>query len=252
MRFAPPMGLTTMHLDEEQVQRVLHDELAPATESRIRDHLDTCDECRTRVGHAGREETRIFELLQTIDRPVSAMRSGSAVRQARDRRSSWPTRAAAVVIGVAIAGAAYAAPGSPMRALLRGLVVHRIDRPSAPAIQRDLPNDTQTAGVAVSPGARLTIDITTSPRSGVATVLLVDGDEVVVRAAGGRPTFHSALDRLIIENSTTVTALSIEIPRRAPLVEVRLDGRRVLRKAGSEMTGAKPDSIGRYVLAVNR
>ena len=240
-----------MHLDEEQLQRVLHGELSPSAQLSVRAHLDKCEECRDRVGRTGREEQRIFALLQAIDRPVPAMRQGLAVRPPRERRPEWLTRAAPVIAGLAIAGAAYAAPGSPMRAFVRRLVSHRIDRPPAAAVQPDRAAGGATAGVAVSPGARLTVDITTAPPPGVATVSLGDGDEVVVKAVGGRPAFRSEVNRLIIENSMTVSALSIEIPRRAPFVEIRLGGGRVLRKVGPELTGGKADSAGRYVLTVD-
>jgi anti-sigma factor RsiW len=238
-----------MHLDEDQIERVIHGELPPAGESSVREHLSVCDDCRGRVGDARREEARIIALLETIDRPVPAMPAGSARRTQRDGHSTWLRRAAAMVTGLAIAGAAYAAPGSPVRSLFRRVVTHRIDRPS-PVIRRDLSSSAPTAGIAVSPGAHLTIDITGAPPTGPAMARLVDGDEVVVRAIGGRPTFRSERDRLVIDGAITVSELAIEIPRRAPFVEIRLDGRRALRKDGPDMIGATPDSVGRYTLTV--
>ena len=57
-----------MHLDEEQVQRLLHGETAPRVETGVRDHLARCEECRSRLVEAEREERWVLERLGRVDR----------------------------------------------------------------------------------------------------------------------------------------------------------------------------------------
>ena len=68
-----------MHLDAEQVQRLLHDELAPSTAAQARAHLDGCRECLTRVSDAEREESEVLELLRQMDHPVPRVTAESIV-----------------------------------------------------------------------------------------------------------------------------------------------------------------------------
>jgi putative zinc finger protein len=241
-----------MHLDEEQVQRMLHGELPPEAQSLIRAHLDRCDECREYLGQEALQEERIFALLQTIDSPLPVVDHALVMSGSRWRRSVWPRRLAAVAAGLAIATIAYAAPGSPVRALVRRLMPAGAEHAPAPVVGPTRLDAATTAGVAVPPGVHLTIEITAAPSSGMATASLVDGDEVIVRAVGGRPSFRSEADRVVVENAAGVSELTIDIPRSAPFVEIRLSGRRVLRKAGRETTGhGMKDSPGRYVLTYN-
>ena len=241
-----------MHLDDEQFQRMLHGELAPASRSRVHEHLDACATCRERLDQQARDEERTFSLLRVIDAPVPALGAEVVLDRSRDRGRPWAARVAAILGGLAIAGAVYAAPGSPVRAFVRRLILPpphvSSGRVAPPAGTEGVP----ASGIAITPGRRLTIDVTGAP-SGPTTVALTDGNEVIVRALGGRPAFRSDVDRLVVANMATVAELAIDIPRSAPWVDVRLAGRRVLRKAGTDVSSAAPrDSAGRYVLMAGR
>ena len=61
--------MTPMHLDDERVQRLLHDELAPPARAVALEHLETCDACRARLDDEARAEHRLFATLQAIDTP---------------------------------------------------------------------------------------------------------------------------------------------------------------------------------------
>jgi hypothetical protein len=244
---------TTMHLDDEQLQRMMHGELAPASRTVVHAHLDACADCRERLDQEARDEERIFSLLRAIDGPVPALGAPPLDSRARSRRHPWAARVAAMLGGLAIAGAAYAAPGSPVRAFVRRLISHPPRLASVRVAQPARVEAAPAAGIAIAPGRHLTIDVTAAPSSGVTTVGISDGNEVIVRAFGGRPAFRSEVDRLVVANTANVAALVIDIPRSAPSVDVRLGGRRLLRKSGAAVVSAAPhDSAGRYVLEPGR
>ena len=234
-----------MHLDDETMQRLLHDELALPARAVALEHLETCDACRARLDEESRMEAGLFAMLQTMDTPVPMrqLRLDSRRGMVR-RRSAW---LAAAVGGFAIGGIAFAAPGSPLPGLLRRLTqpVQTAYAPSPPPA-----GESETSGgIAVAPGRRLVIDIAPARGNVVATIALADSGDVMLRAVGGRPSFSSGVDRVAISNVEGIAALFIDIPRAAAYVEVRLDGTRVLVKEGAEVTtAARRDDAGRYVL----
>jgi hypothetical protein len=235
-----------MHLDDEQVQRTLHGELT-AAHAGVREHLDRCDECRARVAHEAREERRLFEVLGAIDRPAPAVTIARVVARAGQRRR-WRTRVAAIVLGLAVTGVAYAAPGSPLPDLVKRLLGPS-GGASRPGPSSSRPTAEPVAGIAVVPGSRFTIELTSLERDAVATVSLTDGPEVVVRAFGGKPSFVSDVDRLEIRDGNDVRAIEIEIPRRAPSLEILWGNRQLLRKRGATVVAeGTRDAAGRYVM----
>jgi hypothetical protein len=235
-----------MHLDDEQIQRVVHGELTPASAS-TREHLEDCIECRSRVQDEAREERRIFALLGAIDVPAPQVSLASIMPGARPSRPWWTARVAAMVLGLVGAGIAYAAPGSPLPAFLRHLVAGSAPTPRRLPPGPRPPEVKTVSGISVAPGARFSIDLTPGEVSGAATVSLWDGDEVVVRAIGGSPRYSSDIGRLVVRNAKDVSALQIEIPRTAPWVEIRAGDRRLFRKTGSTIVSrGTRDASGRY------
>lgn len=238
-----------MHLDEEQLQRILHDELAPSVDATVRRHVGECEGCRARVREAAREEEEAFGLLRAIDRPPPPTVSFDTIAwRARRRDHTWMRRAAAVLAVMVGAGAAYAAPGSPLPDLLRRLVGAAEDGPRPRAPADSLPTLPATSGVAVDPGESFTIVLAPGRPGGTVTVALTDDAELVVQAKNGRSSFASDVNRLTI---TTVDLgdISIAVPRGAPRVEVRVGPRRVFLKAGAIIESERPrDARGRYTL----
>ena len=60
-----------MHLDEERVQRLLHDELAWTEVNPVREHVAQCADCRARLDLARREEDEVDALLRHLDHPAA-------------------------------------------------------------------------------------------------------------------------------------------------------------------------------------
>jgi hypothetical protein len=234
-----------MHLDDERLQRLLHDELAPPARAVALEHLETCGACRTRLDDEARAEARIFAKLRAIDTPAPLRMLDLDFHPRSGRR--WLTRLLVSIGGLTIAGIAFAAPGSPLPGVLRRItqstrVVSGASQPSAPELATN-------TGLAVAPGRRLAIDVAAGGGTAVVAIALTDSGEVIVRAVGGRPSFSSGVDRVAIRNLEGITALSIDIPRTAPSVEVHVDGRRVFVKRGLEVTtAARRDTAGRYLL----
>jgi hypothetical protein len=239
------MEMTPMHLDDERVQRLLHDELAPPARAVALEHLETCDACRARLDDEARAEHRLFATLQAIDTPPPLRMPHFDARPRTSRR--WLAQLVASIGGLAIAGIAFAAPGSPLPGLLRRVTqsTPTVSAPSPPPAA----GPATDAGIAVTPGRRLAIDVAHGSGAAMAMITLTDSGEVTLRAVGGRPSFSSGVDRVAIRNVEGVTALFIEIPRAAPYVELRVDGKRVLVKDGSEIaTAARRDDAGRYAV----
>ncbi len=240
-----------MHLDEEQVQRLLHGELARPVETSAREHLAGCADCRARVTEAEREEDEVFALLRHVDHPPPRVDAQALAVRARARDFGWGRWAAGLLLALGLAGAAYAAPGSPLRAWLQAVVEWMGGRPDrsrlapAPAQARD----SSIAGVAVTPGRDFLILFTSPQAGGQAQVSLTDGAEIVVRAPIGAATFTSDVDRLVIDNGGSSATFEIQIPRAAPRVEIQVAGDRILLKVGSRvMTEQSTEREGQYLL----
>ena len=237
-----------MHLDDERIQRLLHDELGSA-DAETRLHLESCAACRELMDEAREEERRIFWLLSQVDHPPPAIDPRILLAEPTASGGHWGRRAAAVILGVAIAGAAYALPGSPLPAALDQLLGTGVARRgSAPATRPERVPAPPPAGIAVPAEDGLVIRLLAEGAGAVATVELTEEEEVVVRAVEGNATFTSDPGGLTVRSSGPVR-LEIHIPRTAASIEVRSGSTPVFRKlAGRSVSGAAPDSMGRYII----
>jgi len=236
-----------MHLSEEQVQRVLHGELASATAREVDDHLEACPECRALVDRAEQEERWLLDRLGALDHPVPAVRAGDIVRS-RSRRG-WGQWAAGIFLGAALAGAAYAIPGSPLPGVIARIVGSQETRGSSTVTAEPSDSVVVQAGIAVAPGSRLTISFETAVAGDTAVVSLSDSGDVVIQGRGGISSFTSDPERVAIHREGGAGRFDIFIPRSAPLVTLEVGTRRILIKRASRVTAdAPPDRQGRYVV----
>jgi hypothetical protein len=247
-----------MHLDEEQLQRLLHGE-ALATGSVARDHVARCEECRFRLTEAEREERWVLERLSGVDHAPPRVAIEAIMQQKQGRwqggwgNAGWARLAAGLLLALAAVGVAYAAPGSPVRGVLQRIVEWvGGSKPSIRAAPSAARAGSQ-AGIAVAPGDRFTLAFPIDQSGGTATVSLTNGADVVVRARGGTTTFTSEVDHLSIEHSGAPGYFEILIPRSAPWVEIRVGGRRSFITEASRVETEYPgDAEGRYVLPLSR
>ena len=265
------------HLDDETVQRLLHGELEPAAEAAAHAHLAGCAACREqletargeearllallrRLDHAApdvsvadiaaRDDEHVFELLRSLDHAPPPVSAGHVAARAGSGSRTPARWAAGILLMMAAGGLAYAAPGSPVRGWIDGLVRSEPQAPrEAPAAAPRAPAAAGSSGVAVEPGERFTIAFGAGGLDGTAAVALVDGGEVVVRAAANGATFTTDVDRLTIESQHRAVSYEIDVPRTAPHVEIWAGDRRLLVKRGSTVLTAAPrDARGRYLL----
>lgn len=234
--------MPSTHLEDEQIQRLLHGELSRPAASFVHEHVAACPHCRERVAQAEHEEQAVHVLLRHFDHPPPLIDAQAVAARAAARGGGgvrWIRWAAAVLLTLGLASAAYAAPGSPVPAWVK-TIVGWVARDSAQAPDSAAAaGEKAAAGIAVVPGRELVILFTSSQAEGQAQVSLTESAAVVVRAVTGTATFTSDADRLVIDNRAgPPAAFEIEIPRAARLVEIRVEGSRIFLKQGSRVTTA--------------
>jgi hypothetical protein len=223
-----------MHLDEEEIQRLLHGELPRQRVASAREHVAACASCRARVSEAEDEEAWVLDQLTHLDHPPPPVQVAAVM--VGGRGPAWAGWAAGILFVATLAGVAYAAPESPLPGLLGRAVAwvagtRRDVTPASP------PQRAEHApqGIAVAPGNRFTIVFSAEQRGGGAMLSLTDSTVVVVRAIGGAATFTSDADRLSVDNRRSTARFVLEVPRRAPHVEVWVGGHRVFSKNASQI-----------------
>jgi len=198
-----------------------------------------------------RETESIERLLRSLDHAVPAISAESIAAKAR-ARSRGRTRWLGAILTVAVAGAVYAAPGSPLRAWMGAIVERRSATPERGARAAAPPAAPALSGIAIDPGTGLVI-VFESPRvggaGGLAIVSLEDGAEAVVRAPRGAATFTTGAERLAIGEWDASARFEIVVPRSAPRVEIRVGARTVFVKSrgGVSTTGIEMGP-GRYTI----
>jgi hypothetical protein len=197
--------------------------------------------------------------LRAVDHPVPAVTAETIAKRARAAARPAPEWrwAAAVLLTLGAAGAAFALPGSPLRrwatafaAGARGKSAPAPDSSVAPGVQTP---DRSRGGIAVPPGRALLIVFNRPAPAAVAVVSLVGGSEVLVRAPTGVATFTTDANRLLVEWRTAASAgdrstprdtIAIGIPRTSPRVEIRSGPTRLFLKRGDRITSPSPVTTG--------
>jgi hypothetical protein len=245
-----------MHLDADQLTRYADGELSVDELPVIRRHLAECASC-TRAAATVRDDIAMTgRRLSALDHRLPAVTAPQIMARARQSTLRTLLRAAAAVGAVVLAaGAVYAAPGSPLRGWLQQITGEQ----RAPVVVRDTAVDAPApgaaaspTGIAVAPGSTLTVSFRRVQRGGLLRIRIVDAATVSVRALQGGATFVTAEDELSVENTEAANDYGIDIPQRAARVEVRLAGRVVFLKQGTDIvTEAAAGSDGSYVLPLD-
>ncbi|HEU4364135.1 MAG TPA: anti-sigma factor [Candidatus Krumholzibacteria bacterium] len=240
-----------MHLDEEHIQRFLHDELDAPSKERLSQHLAECRQCAWNIDEAAREEKAIFDLLRHADHPAPAVHIAAFTGRGRRASAVWGRRAAGIVIVAALAGAAYAVPGSPIPELLKRAVGQITGRPQPPPAGEPAPIQPVTSGISVPADNHFAIHFTAEQDEGVVTVSWTGQAMVVMRVLGGRATFTTDAGRLTIENNGATADYEIEIPRDLQRIEITAGSRSLFLKDGDyQVSPAQRDTQGRIILSL--
>lgn len=250
-----------MHLNDEQVQRTLHGELALHDVGSVRAHAAQCSACRELLERARLDEQAVDALLQQLDHRMPALRATAVIRSARPRPMRWLQYAAALLLMTTLGGVAYAAAGSLVPDFVQRMISRvRITPRRAPSASSSVritavvpaapPTLPDAAGVAVAPGRSLLILFATAQPSGSARVTLTEDEDVIVRAPTGAAEFTSTDGRLAIVNNAPDAVYEIAIPRHARHVEIRVGGRRLFVQDGGRITSGAVAAGGRYILSL--
>lgn len=243
-----------MHVDEEDLQRLVDDEIAEPADAWAHEHVLHCYPCRERLENAKREQRDVFSLLETLDHPRP--RVDAAVIAARGRRDNikWLSKAAGFMVAAVLAGAAYAAPGSPLPSLAARILGRNQDAPVRIPVTRTIPltrtiPPASVSGLTVATGNRMSVVFAATQADGDIRVTLSDGHEIELRALGAGPSFSSSEEEIIVDNLASSTGYEIVIPKSAPRVEIRIGANRVFLKEGDRITAEHAElKDGQYVI----
>jgi hypothetical protein len=267
-----------MHLDDERIQRLLHDEMDSVAKDAATRHAAECELCARAIEYASRDEALAFGALGEADHAapdvsvemIAARARGLALEERSARRDApprgnhargWFRRAAAVLIVIAAAGAAYALPGSPLPALLDRIIAtmtgfdrsHRPSETVAPAPSAPPSDQPVTSGIAFAPRERFTIRFASSQERGSVTVTLTDDTNISVRVVGETTPFDTDVASVTIVNTSSTADYEIDVPKSAPWVAIEIAGERVFSKQGPAVTtSGATDADGRRVLRLSR
>jgi hypothetical protein len=204
------------------------------------------------VAEAHRVEAELFGRLIVLDDPmplvtrdhVVASRDGKvALRRAPGvRRGVWRW-AAGILLGVAVSGVAYAAPGSPLRWLV-GRVSDWIRAPATNPDRSISPIAPAGGGVMMDPREHAVIELRSMQPSDTLRVMLGDSGQITVNSVGGSVTFNSDPDRLTVSNASGVATIEVVIPWKAPRVEIVAGGRQLYLKQGIVISSIAVDTVG--------
>jgi hypothetical protein len=243
-----------MHPDGEALQRLLHGEVDACAAADFRRHLSDCQACRARLAEEEARDQVIEEALSALDHPMEPVvlsdilvLSDIVARAAPPAHRVLVRAAAAVVVGLALAGAAYAAPGSPLPALLRDMAAPLRARTSAPADEEA--GAPSSNGIAVRTSPDFTIQIEGTFAGGELSVRVASVDELSVTSTGGRTSYGSDPTRLSITAQEPGTNIEIIVPAGPDRVRVLIGERIVWRKDGADIGSVvRPDASGTYHL----
>ena len=235
-----------MHADEGQLRTLVDGELG---HEQLRHHVQGCGACKARAEWVRMERDEVFDLLATLDHSRAGVGPEKVIARGLALRWRPIAKAAGFAVVFALAGAAYAAPRSPIRSLL-ARVLSREPAPS-PAVQRSAAEPV-VSGITVAPGDRMVIAFAAAQPKGEIRVRLGDVEEIEVRTTGAGAAFTAGEKNLSINNTGLNADFEILLPRSAPLVELFIGKDRIFAKRGDEVTtlGSRT-ATGGYVVSLH-
>jgi hypothetical protein len=197
------------------------------------------------------DDPELDAFLARIDHPVPNVSARDVAARARRREAPMLRRAAAIVAALAaFGGAAYAAPGSPVRAWVRDVArgLGWTEDIPARAAPPQVPGGATAAGIALSPGDRMVIRFAAEGATGYLRVAVGEGQDVDVRSMSATTTFASEPDRLLVDHLTPDT-VQVLLPRASTHLEIQVGDRSVLIQEGTSVgTSAARDAFGAWLI----
>jgi hypothetical protein len=245
------------HPNDGEILAWLDDELEREEGVGVREHLESCEECRARVDILRRESEWFSRAVLMLDDelagvtdpgPFAVAAARSASRKGKSiRKTGWSLARAAGLILVAAGAAAAFVPGSPVRAWLDGL--REVDVPAATVVAE--PRMETPEEVEVTPGPTA---ISIEPQSGSLVVSLqgfgldsnvhvrlTDSRRASVRVEGAAesPRFITG-PGLVEVIGAEEGDIWVELPRSARDAVVRVDGEAAVRIRDGRLVILRP------------
>jgi hypothetical protein len=238
----------TTHPNEGLILGFLDDELEPRDREDIGAHLDRCEACRiTAEGLRGSSRFASERLLLLdVEAPTdSARRSLDRRIQRKGLRPliRFPGMAKAAGIALLLVGGTVSAlPGSPVRQwILAGW--ERVTHGNAPSADEPQATPSGSEGASAGSGEESGAGIPTAggvveilisdlPANAEVRVLLVDGDNARIY---GPPGTHFRTETGRVEAVAPRGAVRVELPHRARVARVIVNGELYLRKNGEQL-----------------
>ena len=216
-----------MHPTEFDLLAQLHGEAGQPGSGTIRRHVEECLICLELRQSLGREESEQRRLLRALDVPTPLILVDRFRRRAHVRRPRVRI-AASIGVLVALASAAAAIPGSPVRDWLRGRPASAATGPALfkAALRKPSPF---ADGVQVGAAGSLVVLLGTPQDTGKIRILRTDLATATVRAVGGDVGYRVSAARIHIDNRLPAERYDITIPRSLERFALLAGGRVVLR-----------------------
>jgi hypothetical protein len=191
-----------------------------------------------------REDLELDGLLRSLDHELPTITADDVMARARRSRLAPLRLAAGIVVAVAVAGVAYALPGSP----IRDWVDAAFDRTGQTGDERrPRPAGDSGAGLVLDPADTLSVTIAPGS-SGHIRIVTTEDAELIARMVSGEARFTSDPYGLGVDMRTPDT-LELRVPRAARSVTVIAGERPVFTIHDGEVSSAlEPDSSGHYLL----
>ena len=244
------------HPNDGDILACMDGELEPADDTRVREHLEACAECRERLELLRHESEGFSRALIALDEveapaadpgPIPAIATLPVSRH-RVRRAGWSMARAAGLVLVIAGAAAALVPGSPVRTWLGELLSEAVEPPASPVENTtvtgptDAPTGLGPAAISVTPEAnRLLISLRGFGRESNVRVRLTDAERAAVRVEGatGSPRFVTGPGLLEVIG-TEDGDVWVELPRSVSDALVEVDGEPAVRIRDGQLRILRP------------
>lgn len=188
------------------------------------------------------------ELLLSLDHDRRIITAEDVIARAEGDGFRWSRVVAGIALILALAGAAYALPGSPVRSWL-GAILERPGpaQPAAFAARDSQPEAERSGGgVVFDPAEPLVVAVRLSA-TGHLRIALTDDTVMVAEMVSGEAHFSSEPKRLVVD-ILKPGSFELRIPRAAGRVEVFAGAKRIFLKQHADISATvQPDAAGRYL-----
>ena len=239
-----------MHLGDDRIDQLLHDELPEGERREARAHLATCAACTRRESEMAREDREIAGALAVLDHPVERVDVGTIEHRAR-RGAQMRWRMAIAGAAMFAATAAAAMPGSPVRRwLVTSLSSDDVVAPVAttpPSAVAAEAGDVRGVSIVVGDSADVVFDAWQG--AGEIAIRVTEERELRVRARDGSAEFVVRPGGVRVRNDGSRARYEIDVPRAAASVRVIVAGRTVFARRGVTSPGAADTVTVRFTSA---